>query len=117
MMSYRNTIFDTISTFEPDLWIWLGDAAYTDDFDRLLWHNIVMHQHNLMPFDFVNSRFQMTLEDPGYKKLLQTGLKVVGVWDDHDFGINDADKHNPVKQEMREIYLDFIGEAKNSSRF
>ena len=40
----------------------------------------------------------------------------MGVWDDHDYGTNDADKHFEHKEMMRELYLDFIDEPKDSTR-
>ncbi len=43
-------------------------------------------------------------------------VPVVGVWDDHDYGINNGDKTFKRKDELREIYLDFIGEPKDSGR-
>lgn len=42
--------------------------------------------------------------------------EIVGVWDDHDFGIENGDKHFEHKEEMMELWLDFIGEPKNSPR-
>jgi alkaline phosphatase D len=43
-------------------------------------------------------------------------VPVVGVWDDHDYGINNGDKTFKRKNELREIYLDFIGEPKDTER-
>lgn len=31
MLSYMNDIFKSIDAYNPHLWVWLGDAAYTDD--------------------------------------------------------------------------------------
>ena len=44
------------------------------------------------------------------------GTKVIGVWDDHDFGINDGNRDFPLKNEVRELYLDFIEEPMDSVR-
>ena len=44
------------------------------------------------------------------------GTQVIGVWDDHDYGINDGTKHFPLKHEVREMYLDFLEEPKDSAR-
>jgi alkaline phosphatase D len=41
---------------------------------------------------------------------------VIGVWDDHDFGLNDAGSSFIHKQRNREPFLDFIGEPKNTDR-
>lgn len=31
MLNFMTDIFRTINQYDPSLWIWLGDAAYTDD--------------------------------------------------------------------------------------
>ena len=40
----------------------------------------------------------MTKEQaPGYEQIRKDS-KVIGVWDDHDFGINDGDKYFAFKE-------------------
>ncbi len=41
---------------------------------------------------------------------MKASVPVVGVWDDHDYGINNGDKTFTKKAALRDIYLDFIGE-------
>lgn len=41
---------------------------------------------------------------------------ILGAWDDHDFGANNGDARNPAKAEVKEIYLDMLGEPRNSAR-
>ena len=41
---------------------------------------------------------------------------MIGVWDDHDYGTNDGDKTFKRKFVTRDIFLDFIGEPKDSER-
>ena len=38
------------------------------------------------------------------------------MWDDHDYGCNNGDKTFPKKLQVREMFLDFIGEPANSTR-
>jgi alkaline phosphatase D len=42
--------------------------------------------------------------------------KVIGVWDDHDYGRNNGDYAFKWKHQNREVYLDFIGEPQNTIR-
>lgn len=42
--------------------------------------------------------------------------RVIGVWDDHDYGANNGDYSMKQKHVNREIFLDFIGESRNSLR-
>lgn len=57
----------------------------------------------------------MTLNEEHYSQLL-VDTPVIGVWDDHDYGNNDAGRNFDPKHGMREIYLDFIGEFQDSER-
>jgi alkaline phosphatase D len=43
-------------------------------------------------------------------------IKVIGVWDDHDYGANNMDGSFKKKYIMRDVFLDFIEEPKNSQR-
>eukprot|EP00946_MAST-07B_sp_MAST-7B-sp1_P000598 g598.t1 len=54
-------------------------------------------------------------EVPGYARLLRT-TTVVGTWDDHDAGINDADKFFAFKDERQQLFLDFFDVPKDSPR-
>lgn len=40
----------------------------------------------------------------------------IGIWDDHDFGVNDGDKTYPYRKESQELFLDFMMEEKDSPR-
>ena len=44
------------------------------------------------------------------------GTKVLGVWDDHDYGINDGGAEFARKDEMRDVFLDFVDEPLDSPR-
>jgi alkaline phosphatase D len=51
-----------------------------------------------------------------YKEFKKGTPKIIGVYDDHDYGVNNGDKTFKKKKEVREIYLDFIGEPEDSER-
>ena len=42
--------------------------------------------------------------------------KIIGVYDDHDYGANNEDVNFPAKQITREAFLDFIKEPVDSER-
>lgn len=44
------------------------------------------------------------------------GTKVIGTWDDHDYGVNDGDINYINKHLMRDIFLDFVDEPEDSER-
>ena len=85
------------------MFIWLGDASYLD---LPGWKN----RNTFVEEPHMRKRFQDTKNEKGYDLMEQT-IKIIGVWDDHDYGINDGDRTFPNKNQSREVYLDFIGEG------
>jgi alkaline phosphatase D len=43
-------------------------------------------------------------------------VPVLAVWDDHDYGANDAGAEYPMKAESQRMFLDFFGVAGDSPR-
>lgn len=84
---------------KPDAFIFLGDNIYgdTDNMDTL------------------QAKYNRWGAKDEYKKLEST-TKIFAIWDDHDFGRNDAGKWYPYKKEAKEIFLKFFKEPDNSSR-
>src|SRR3954471_9651890 len=77
----------------PDLWIWLGDIVYgrADDLPDLA------------------RRYRVEKEWPDYQALRKQA-RVLGVWDDNDFGVSDGGKENPHKIDSQRLLLDFLDE-------
>ncbi|KEO71699.1 alkaline phosphatase D family protein [Anditalea andensis] len=84
---------------KSDVWIWLGDNVYGDTHDMAL----------------LRSKYLAQKEHEDYKKL-RTSSKIIGVWDDHDYGINDGGIHYTQKDSSQQLMLDFLDEAKDSPR-
>jgi hypothetical protein len=42
--------------------------------------------------------------------------QIVGTWDDHDYGLNDAGKEFEGKDVSQQLMLDFLDEAPDSPR-
>ena len=54
---------------------------------------------------------------PGYARMVQSDATVgLGTWDDHDAGINDADRYFAFKDERQSLFLDFFDVPKDSPR-
>jgi alkaline phosphatase D len=49
-------------------------------------------------------------------KVLEKSLPTIGIWDDHDYAINDGNKYYKYKESIKELYLNFISEPQNSLR-
>ncbi len=85
---------------KPELWIWMGDAIYADTQDM----------------GIMSRKYNQQLNQPEYAGFLATGTPIIGTYDDHDFGANDAGKEYPKKAEAKQYFLDFLNEPKDSPR-
>lgn len=89
-------IFEAINEEESDLWIWLGDIMYGDSHDMSV----------------LKAKYDKQKNKPQYQALLAK-TKVIGIWDDHDYGINDGGKYYSKKKESKELLLEFLDVAAN----
>ncbi len=90
-------LWQSIVEENPDLWIWLGDNIYgdTEDMNKLA------------------ANYQRQKNNIEYQKLL-TSTSVIGIWDDHDYGVNDGGKEYPKRSESRDVLLDFLDVPKSN---
>lgn len=87
--------------------------TYTDKFTSFL----TDEESGIQPPQHIIEKYRQAREDyPYYQEMIDLGTKVVGVWDDHDYGINDGDKTFSQKHFTREIFLDFVEEPIDSVR-
>lgn len=84
---------------KPNIFIWGGDNIYadTDDMKKM------------------GADYKKIKNHPDYVELTKRTL-IVGTWDDHDYGKNDAGSEWPVKAEAQQLFLDFIGVTDNNYR-
>jgi alkaline phosphatase D len=92
-------LWKPIRECKSDLWIWLGDIVYgrADDLTDLA------------------RRYRMEKEQPDYKSFREQ-CRVVGTWDDNDYGVSDGGKNNPNKVECQRLLLNFLDEPPESPR-
>ncbi|HRH71282.1 MAG TPA: alkaline phosphatase D family protein, partial [Flavobacteriales bacterium] len=86
-------IFDAIADKKPDLMLWLGDNIYLREPD---WGSRSGYLH----------RYTSTRSTPELQRLLQS-TKHYAIWDDHDFGPNDADcsfVNSALAREMFDLF-------------
>ena len=111
-------LWTLIQSRHPDLFIWGGDNIYSDI--RLttglrLWGK---ESPTLSPGERPRFKprtlaqhadmYKTQQRHPDYRQFVQSSTPIVGTWDDHDCGINDADKHFIHKQERQQLHLDFL---------
>ena len=95
----QNKLFDDIVKNNPEIFIWGGDIIYSDtDKPSVLATN-----------------FQKFKQDSTYQQFLKK-VKVIGTWDDHDYGLNDGGFENPIKEEAKQTFLDFFDVQKQDKR-
>lgn len=90
-------MWDIIGADKPNLWIWLGDNIYGDTDDMTV----------------MKGKYDLQLSNERYKKFIANTI-VIGTWDDHDFGRNDAGIGYPYKKESQQLALDFLNVSKES---
>ncbi len=86
-------IFDSIAALKPDLMIWMGDNLYfqaPDELDPASMATRYRRQRTFAPL----------------QKLL-TSVPHLAIWDDHDYGPNDADMSNALKGESLQLFRRF----------
>jgi alkaline phosphatase D len=92
-------IWEAVLAAEPDLFIFLGDNIYGDTRDPAV----------------LQAKYDKLAAKPGFQRLRET-VPILAIWDDHDYGENDAGSEYPMKEESRRIFCDFWGEAASSPR-
>lgn len=85
---------------KPDIFIYLGDNIYGDTKNMELLQKKYDKLGNKAPH-----------------QNLRENTKVLAIWDDHDYGKNDAGKEYPKKEESKAIFLDFWEEPDSSTRY
>lgn len=86
--------WDTIAQTQPDLWLWLGDAVYSEADDSA---------------QFLSDLKSMK-QNPFYANF-RTQIPVTGIWDDHDYGTNDGNKHFAHNHFAQNAFLNFLDDT------
>jgi alkaline phosphatase D len=105
-------IWASVINTSPDLWIWLGDTVYADVPRPTGPTPEARAREVLDRMVFLYDR-QRSL--PEYQRL-RGSTRVLGTWDDHDYGINDAGADFVGRDEAQRHFLDFYDEPADSPR-
>src|SRR4030066_239501 len=97
--SKEQPIWNSIIATRPDLFLFLGDNIYGDTRDMKV----------------LREKYARFGAIPGVKELRET-VPHLAIWDDHDYGENEAGVEYPMKEESRRIFCDFWGEPADSPR-
>lgn len=78
---------------EPDLCLWIGDNVYADSEDD---------------FSYIEKCYTALANKPAFQELRKR-YPTIATWDDHDFGLNDAGKEYPLKEQSKAYFRQFWG--------
>ena len=92
-------LWSAILKNDPDVFLWGGDNIYSDTDDA----------------EKMKADYLLQKKNKDYQRLLgQTN--VLGIWDDHDYGLNDGGKEWHFKEKSQELFLDFMDVPETSPR-
>ena len=87
---YPQPIWEAIEKEDLDYFVFLGDNVYGDLPSGSLRKMVSAYKKQ-------KNNFPKWMED----------VKILPIWDDHDYGLNDAGSEYPQKRQSQEIYLNF----------
>lgn len=93
-------LWDAILASEPDVFVFAGDNVFAD---------------TTVP-EVYRREYAKLAAKPGFRAIRRRA-STLAVWDDHDFGANDAGRDFPAKELAKEIFLEFFEVPGDSSRW
>ena len=92
-------IFDAIKEEKFDLFLMIGDNVYGDSKEKDLKELRLAYETQSKNFEKMNLNFPFE-----------------AIWDDHDYGMNDAGVEYPFKKESKELFLNFWNISPDDTR-
>lgn len=83
--------WEQIASYQPDQWIWLGDNIYGDSDDPSV----------------LQAKYATQKTAPPYAAFIKKAA-VYGIYDDHDYGLNDGGKDWALRDTAKSMMLDFL---------
>ena len=83
-------IWGVVEDLRPDLFLWIGDNVYADATDPEIQREEHRRQRDVA----------------GLQSVLHN-VSHLAVWDDHDFGLNNSDRTNPIRSEALEVFRQY----------
>lgn len=84
--------WSVIGSHKPDVWLWLGDNIYADR----------------MGIDRFDEEFAKQKNNPHYTEFRAELQHLYGIYDDHDYGLNDGGKEFEQKAIAKTRLLEFL---------
>lgn len=93
------SLWNTIAREQSQLFLFTGDTIYADTLD----------------LGVKRAAFARLNADKNYRDFREN-TRVLAMWDDHDYGYNDAGGSYRMKKQMQKIFLDAFDEPQDSPR-
>ena len=93
-------IWSTIIQYKPQLFLFLGDNVYGD---KIAGRRV---KKSLLEKSLLNAYQKAEKNQPEFNQFRQVTPHMV-IWDDHDYGLNDAGKELSFKEKSKSAFLDF----------
>ncbi len=83
-------IWPALERWEPDLFFWLGDNIYADTIEPAIMSDLYKIQRAVPEFQGLGS-----------------SVPQFAVWDDHDYGLNNSDLGNPMREDSLRLFKQY----------
>lgn len=92
---------------QPHAWVWGGDNVYADRVTGLDWSRRLVRAEPATR-ERLRELYAMQREHPEYAALVRSPARIIGTWDDHDYGLNDGDRTFQLRDASQRLFLDFM---------
>lgn len=96
-------VWPAIEALQPDLWIWAGDNIYADWYQPPSDEKVKYTVNR----EWMTKRYAAQFNRPDYTAIRAT-TSILGTWDDHDYGKNNAGAEFKLKDVARDLALTFM---------
>jgi alkaline phosphatase D len=97
--NYPTPLWEPLLATNPDLFLFLGDNIYGDTPDM----------------DKLRAAYALLDAQPGFAKL-RASVPILATWDDHDYGMNDVGREWPMKEQSKDVFMEFFDVPEDSPR-
>jgi len=94
-----NSLWDDVILLKPNVWVWGGDIIYANTFNMKK----------------MKADYNLQKQQDGYNEV-EENIKILGTWDDHDYGKNNIGFEYKKKEKSQQLLLDFLNVDKDSPR-
>ena len=99
-------IWNAIGATRPDVFLFLGDAIYGD------WDGTRVFTPTP---ETLKRDWEKLAAKPEFQEF-RAKVPILATWDNHDYGKHDGGAEFALKEELKQLFLDFFGEPVNSDR-